>query len=123
MKVLVCGDRWYDNPVRLQWTLDVIHGKVGRITQIIEGCAPGADSLAEAWAESKHVPVRHFPADWKKYGKAAGPIRNREMLDQQPHLVVIFHDAIQDSRGSRDTWLEARQRNIPTMLITGGDPW
>lgn len=40
---------------------------------------PTVDLLAEAWAEMHNVPVRPFPANWDKYGKSAGPIRNGEM--------------------------------------------
>ena len=42
------------------------------------------------------------PADWKKYGKSAGPIRNREMLKMDPDIVLIFHDDPKNSKGTKD---------------------
>jgi hypothetical protein len=58
---------------------------------IIHGAAPGADTLAGQWAADKGIPVEAFPADWEKHGRAAGPIRNKQMLDDgKPDLVVAF---------------------------------
>lgn len=47
--------------------------------EIISGGAKGADSLGEKYAEEYGIPVVRYPADWKKYGRAAGPKRNEEM--------------------------------------------
>ena len=86
MKILVCGGRDYSD-----WdSLDVILC-AHKPTLIIHGGARGADSLAGWWARCRLVPVRVFPADWSKYGKAAGIIRNKQMLDEgKPDLVIAF---------------------------------
>ena len=90
MKVLVCGGRDYDNWSEIEYQLGTIHAETP-IKQIIAGGAKGADTLAVLWAKGEHIPVREFFADWKKHGRAAGPIRNRQMLDMgQPDLVVAF---------------------------------
>ncbi len=58
---------------------------------IIEGGALGADRLARVWAESRSVPHVTYPADWKQHGKAAGRLRNRQMLrDGKPDAVIAF---------------------------------
>lgn len=86
MKVLVCGGRDFDDMDLVERTLDAID-----VTEIIEGGAQGADRLAREWAEFRRVPVRTFKADWKRYGRGAGPQRNQQMLDEgQPDLVVAF---------------------------------
>lgn len=51
------------------------------ITELVSGTAPGADRCGEAWARRRGILVRAFPADWKQYGNAAGPKRNRVMAD------------------------------------------
>lgn len=53
---------------------------------VIQGGATGADSLALWWAQSRHVPVETFRADWKAFGKSAGPIRNAHMADRGVQL-------------------------------------
>lgn len=58
---------------------------------IISGCAWGPDTIAIQWADTYGLEVEKYPADWKKYGKRAGFIRNKQMLDEgKPDLVVAF---------------------------------
>ena len=90
LRVPVCGGRNFDNAMQLGSWLGGIDNKQG-IACIIHGAAPGADFMAGKFAEWKGIPVYAFPADWKKHGKAAGPIRNAMMLlDGKPDLVVAF---------------------------------
>jgi hypothetical protein len=71
---------------------------------ICHGAARGADRLAGLWASSRHVVVKPYPADWEKHGRAAGPIRNRLMLDDfHPDLVVAFKDGFDYSLESGGT--------------------
>jgi hypothetical protein len=91
MRVLVCGGRSYDNRDRLFSVLDQISRDTFPIGLIIHGGAPGADTLAKQWAESRRVTYWAFPAQWAKHGPAAGPIRNAEMLEEaEPDIVVAF---------------------------------
>lgn len=103
MRVLVCGGRNYGRTdlqgltpvdclaqvckaIFLVFTLDTIG-----ITKVIEGGALGADRAARVWAINRVVPFVTIKADWKRYGPAAGPIRNAQMLDEgRPDLVVAF---------------------------------
>jgi len=90
MKVLVCGGRDFKNAEFLYKTLENLHKK-NKFTLIIEGNAQGADRLAGCWAEHMNLRNRKFLADWDKYGRTAGHIRNRRMLDEgKPDLVVAF---------------------------------
>lgn len=59
------------------------------IEEIVSGCATGADRTGEIIAQNRGTPVKKFPADWKKYGPAAGPIRNEEMA-QYADAVALF---------------------------------
>ena len=91
MRVLVCGGRDYTDADRIFAALDRLHSPCGRITCIIQGEAPGADAWARKWAERNGVPVEGYEAEWGKYGKRAGPLRNKRMLDEgRPDGVVAF---------------------------------
>jgi len=91
MRVLVCGGRDFNDALTLGSWLGGIHKNNGPITLLIEGGARGADFMARKFAEWSGIPVKTFPADWDRHGKAAGPIRNRQMLEEgKPDLVVAF---------------------------------
>lgn len=90
MRILVCGGRDYTDETYVFRQLDRLHAKKG-VSVLIHGNARGADTLAKKWATSRGIPHLPFPADWDAHGKAAGPIRNREMLrDGKPDGVVAF---------------------------------
>lgn len=90
MKVLVCGGRDYRDRNELFRFMDDLH-ETSPITLIIEGGAWGADRLARFWAINRNIPVQTFNAEWDRYGRDAGPIRNWQMLEEgKPDLVVAF---------------------------------
>ena len=99
MRILVCGGRDFDDRKFLYQELEkvaidhlFIDGNENPTgVQIISGMARGADTLAVDWAKLNYCEVLEYPADWDKHGKAAGPIRNQEMLEQgKPDLVLAF---------------------------------
>lgn len=77
---------------------------------VIEGGARGTDRLARHLAERLGLPVETFPADWKTRGKAAGPIRNQEMLDAGVDIVLAFPGP--KSRGTWDMVRRAEKRGV-----------
>lgn len=92
MKVIVCGGRTYSAQVVERW-LDIAAASElgGEITCVVHGGAAGADFGARLWAEHSCVPSIQYPANWKKHGRAAGPKRNQQMLDEQkPDAVIAF---------------------------------
>jgi len=90
MRILVCGGRDYVDNCKVTAELDAIHAEKP-VTELIHGAARGADSLAAAWAKSRGIPARAFPADWKRHGKSAGYIRNTTMLHEgNPDMVIAF---------------------------------
>ena len=114
LKVLICGDREWGNAETIMARMKLLP----KDSVIIEGEARGADKIAGECAGTLGLDVRKFPADWDKHGKAAGPIRNRQMLDQQPDLVIAFHENLDKSKGTADTVREAKKRGIPVEVIT-----
>ena len=88
--VLVCGGRKYADFERLHYVLSTIQAVHG-FNVLVHGAAPGADQLAGRWAGGRVVEVRAYPADWKKHGRAAGPIRNFAMREaEKPDVVIAF---------------------------------
>jgi hypothetical protein len=71
--------------------------------------AKGADTLAGEWAKARGITVLACPADWKKWGKMAGPIRNKEMLTYTPDGVV----ALPGGKGTEDMVMQAVAAGLP----------
>ena len=107
MKVLVTGDRHYTDEIIVGVTLSGFRDLATDLFEdlvIIDGGATGADALARTWGKGydnvKHITV---DAEWDKYGKKAGPIRNRKMYDEhRPNVVLAFHDDLGTSKGTKD---------------------
>jgi|ERR1019366_1367921 hypothetical protein len=119
MRVLVCGDRnWNDDDAIRRELNRVLADYVGESVIVIEGEARGADSIGRVVAEDLGIDVKKFPADWEKYGNAAGPIRNQQMLDEgKPTYVLAFHNDITHSKGTADMVLRARKAGIPVKVV------
>lgn len=114
IRVLVCGGRRYNDPLTLGSWLGGIHKQRG-ISMIIQGGAEGADRLARLWAQFADVPLRTFHAAWDTHGKAAGPIRNRTMIQEgKPDLVVAFPG----SNGTANMVAWARQAGVEVLEVT-----
>lgn len=88
--VAVCGGRSYADRTHVFESLDVMHNAI-RIGKLVTGGAPGADYLAEQWAIERGVPYDSIRADWERHGRAAGPIRNQQVLDTfKPRTLFAF---------------------------------
>ena len=91
MTVIVCGGRNYHDRDTVFHSLSIHHSYYTQITLLVHGDATGADSLAQEWADMEGVQTAKHPADWKKHGRSAGMIRNKEMLDcHNPDMVIAF---------------------------------
>lgn len=91
MRVLVCGGRHYDNYGVLATLLSALQVVREPFTVLIHGNAQGVDMMADTYARRHNIPVLEFNADWKRFGKSAGPRRNKRMLvEGKPDLVVAF---------------------------------
>jgi hypothetical protein len=88
MKVIIAGGRDYIFTEFDKAALNALLVDVP-ITEVVSGCAPGADTCGEQWAISKNIPIKKFPADWKKYGKSAGYKRNKQMAEYA-NVAVLF---------------------------------
>lgn len=125
MRVLICGSRgWKDSrPINaLIAGLDVLAEAAGEELVIIHGDAKsGADKLADSLGRQWGAEVIRVPADWDRYGKAAGPIRNQRMIDEyDPDQVWAFR-TYGKSNGTDDMVARGEKAEIPTFIVTGGE--
>lgn len=122
-RVLVCGDREWNKQAPIVAQLHRI-AKAEQLEAVIEGDAPGADTLAGRAADAlidAGYPVVHltYPAEWQKYGRAAGPIRNKQMITEgKPNLVLAFHSDLIRSKGTRDMLRQAHNHFIHFQVFT-----
>lgn len=108
-RVLVCGGRDFNDADTVFAALD---GHVRHGDTIIQGGAPGADRFAREWSHQRKCRYENFPADWKAHGRAAGPIRNQQMIDEgKPTKVIAFPGG----RGTADMVRRARAAGIPVF--------
>lgn len=141
MRILVCGGRDFgdvrdrtrpdfvkklDEALFCMWFLDRIAEQYSRYYNpddnwlpaditIISGGAPGADDRAIDWAASNWTPVEVYKANWNTYGKAAGMIRNKQMLEEgKPDLVIAFPGG----RGTANMIKLAREAGIEVKEVT-----
>jgi hypothetical protein len=80
-----------------------------KITEVVSGCARGADSYGELIAEEYNIPVKRFPADWLKYKKRAGILRNIEMANYADAVIAVWD---RKSTGTRHMIETALERNL-----------
>lgn len=100
MRTIIAGSRTITDPSEV----DAAMAECGWTpTVVICGCARGVDTLGMAWAEARGIPVERYPADWTAHGKAAGPIRNREMARNATALVLVWDGRSSGSRNMLET--------------------
>lgn len=117
MRVLICGDRDWKNYECMRRVLyDMMcNGELsfGHDT-LIHGDARGVDKMSAQFFENIEV----YPADWEQHGKAAGPIRNQQMLDTGVDMVIAFHSNISESKGTLDMIKRANKAGVEVRLYS-----
>jgi hypothetical protein len=99
MKVAVIGSRGFNNYELLSETLSNF-----TITLLVSGSAKGADSLGERYANENNIETLIFKPDWKKYGPAAGPIRNSDIINNADTIIAFWDN---ESKGTKDSLTKA----------------
>lgn len=110
MKVIIAGGRDFTNYALVE---DAIKCSAFEITQVVSGKAKGVDTLGEVWALANNIPVEAFPADWSQHGRAAGPIRNREMAEYADALIAIWDG---ESKGTANMIQQARNKRLNVFI-------
>lgn len=112
-KVIIAGGRDFDNYELLKEKCDAILGSKQNV-EIVSGTARGADELGERYAEEARLSVKHFPADWNRFGNAAGSIRNAEMA-KYANALIAFWDG--KSRGTDNMIYSANHLGLAVRVI------
>jgi hypothetical protein len=115
-RLVVAGTRYYNNYAFVASKLDAyLADKRDKYDiTIICGDAQGADAMGFAYASNNDLKVEHFPAEWGRFGSAAGPIRNKKMA-QEADAVIVFWDG--KSPGTRDMIQNAKAEGLPCTVI------
>lgn len=116
MKLIIAGTRSFDDYELLKKIVLYRYGiaMAADNLEIVSGTAKGADQLGEIFANANSLKLTRFPADWNKYGKAAGPIRNRRMA-QYADAAIVFWDAY--SKGSLNMIQTMRDLGKPVYVV------
>lgn len=111
MNYAIIGSRSFQNYEMLK----IVCNRLVRETDtIVSGAASGADILGKQYAIERKLNYIEFPADWNKYGKRAGFIRNQQIVDESD-FVIAFWDGI--SKGTQHSIDLAKLQRIPTLII------
>ena len=112
-RILITGSRDWTNKDKVFNILS----KFPKDTLIIHGGCRGLDTIGGNIAKDLGLNVLVFNADWKTYGKGAGPIRNQKMIDVGlPTRVLAFHENIEKSKGTLDT-INRAKRSTRDIII------
>ena len=110
MITIIAGSRTYND---FHTLLKAIENCPWKITKVISGRARGVDQMGERWADYKDLPCDKYKAEWDKYGKRAGYLRNEVMADQAEALIALWD---YQSKGTRNMIDIARRKGLEVFV-------
>jgi SLOG family YspA-like protein len=110
MKTIIAGSRTITDPMLVWRAID--HSGF-EITEVVSGAAKGVDQIGEVWGLVHFVPVKYFEADWDRYGKSAGAIRNVQMAEYADALIAVWDGK---SPGTKNMIETARKRGLKVFV-------
>lgn len=115
MKLIIAGSRTITdyNKVREAVIESGYWKQYGKSIEVVCGMAKGVDLLGLEFATRNNLIVHEFPADWNKYGKRAGMIRNKQMGDFADALLAVYDG---ESRGTKQMIEYAQEIGIPVFV-------
>lgn len=105
--ICICGSRDIKN-INLDLFIDPDH-----VGCVVSGGASGIDTLAESWAKKNKIEFIAYLAQWNKFGKKAGIIRNHEMVEFCDYVFAFWNGK---SKGTLDTITYAKKLGVPTFI-------
>lgn len=114
-RVIIAGGRDFADYELLSKTMDEYLSEITDDISIVCGQARGADTLGEQYAKEHGYNVQYFPAEWKRYCKAAGYIRNTEMAKNADALVAFWDGA---SLGTKHMIATAERLHLDVKVVT-----
>lgn len=111
MKVIIAGSR---DGVKKEGVMTILEKSPFKITEVVCGEARGVDQFGKEWGEEKGIKVTSFPADWDRYGKRAGYLRNEEMAKYADVLIAVWDGK---SKGTKHMIDLAIEHGLHLLLI------
>ncbi|MBC8306892.1 MAG: DUF2493 domain-containing protein [Pelagibacterales bacterium] len=102
MKVAIIGSRGFDDYNLVEATMEEFHSTNFQTTTLVSGGAKGADRLGEKWANNHNIPTKIFLAEWDKYGRAAGFIRNKDIIANADYVIAFWDGESKGTKHSLD---------------------
>jgi hypothetical protein len=115
MKVIIAGSRNIDD---YSLIVEAVERSGYNITEVVSGCAVGIDRLGERWAIANNIPIKEMPADWNRNGKAAGPMRNRDMAEYADAAIVIWDGKSPGSRNMVENMIRRKKPYYVALTST-----
>ena len=118
IKVIIAGTRDFNDYAFLKKNLDYFLQGINpnnEEIEIVSGNARGADKLGERYAKEHNLPVKLFRANWDKYGKRAGYLRNQEMANYSDMLIAFWDEK---SKGTKHMIDIAKKQSL-TVIVVG----
>ena len=114
-RVVIAGCRDYNNYDEAKPYIDYCLSNVRKENNIVivSGCASGADAIGERYAEENGFEVEKYPADWKTYGRSAGPKRNKQMAEVSDYVICFWDEK---SKGTKSMIDYARKCGKPVKI-------
>ncbi len=113
MKLIIAGSRTFTNYKKLCEVCDHILQDQTDVEIVSGAYYKGADLLGEKYAAEKGIRLAKFPADWKRFGRAAGPKRNKEMANYADALIAFWDGK---SKGTKHMIELAKCRGLNTFI-------
>lgn len=113
MNVIIAGSRDLGTYLQVDDACAQFEEQVGRIERVVSGTARGVDQMGEEWARKNGRGVTRFPANWDRFGKRAGYLRNEDMAKHADGLVAIWDG---ESRGTRHMIHTMKDAGLPVVV-------
>lgn len=121
MRLIIAGSRSLNRSIHvgehkmlMLKYMDMLSPVIGYVEEVVCGMAEGPDLWGRDWAKKYGIMVKEFPADWNKHGKAAGPMRNSEMVKYGTALVAFWDGK---SSGTYDTIKKAVTARLSPIFV------
>lgn len=116
-KIIIAGGRDFNDYelLKKEATAFLLEIETGEAIQIVSGGAKGVDTMGERFAQENDLEVVLFPANWKSFGRAAGPKRNAQMADYATHLLSFWNG---ESKGTKSMISLAKKKKLRIKIIS-----
>ena len=116
-RIVICGGRHFNDYEQLKTTItNFLKQRKIEVenVEIVSGHCQGADMLGEQYAKEYGLNLTIFPADWQRYKRKAGPIRNKQMIEyiMQTENKAVIAFVSENSKGTKQTVLLAKRAGI-----------